>query len=147
MAESQGLIGLGIHLARGDGASPEVFTNVAELVDLSPPSMTKEQVEATHTDSPDGFREYIGGLKDGGEFSATMNYVPGNATQGNASGGLLNDFLTQSTPRNWRVTFPGSPAMMWTFKAVVTGYEVAPPIDDRVTLTATFRVAGAVTPT
>src|SRR3546814_10372592 len=78
-------IGHGVHLARGDGASPQVFTNVAELIDLSTPSMTKDQVEATHTDSTDGFREFIPGPTDGGEFSATMNFIPGNATQGNRS--------------------------------------------------------------
>src|SRR3546814_13366979 len=112
-------IGHGVHLARGDGASPQVFTNVAELIDLSTPSMTKDQVEATHTDSTDGFREFIPGLKDGGEFSATMNFIPGNATQGNASGGLLNDFINETTTRDWKITFPGSPTESWTFKAAV----------------------------
>src|SRR3546814_12479643 len=93
--------------------------------------MTKDQVEATHTDSPSGFREFIPGLKDGGEFTATMNFVPGSATQGNASGGLLNDFINETKSRNWKITFPGSPAESWTFKATVISYEVAKPMEDR----------------
>lgn len=143
MTATNALIGYGIHLARGDGASPESFVNVAELIDISPPSMTKDQVEATHTDSPDGFREFIPGLKDGGEFTATMNFLPSNATQGNASGGLLNDFINETSSRNWRISFPGSPTVAWTFRATVIGYEVAAPIDDRMTLVTTFKVAGA----
>lgn len=142
---TNGLIGYGIHLARGDGASPEVFTNIAELVDLSPPAFSKDSVEATHTDSPDGFREFIPGLKDGGEFTATVNLIPGNATQGNASGGALNDFRTETTSRNWRITFPGSPAATWTFKAFITSFEAATPMDDKMTVAITFKVAGVPT--
>ena len=145
MADTQALIGFGVTLARGNGASPEVFTDIAELMDLSPPSMTKDQVEATHTKSPDGFREYIPGLKDGGEFSATMNFLPSDTTQGNTAGGLMHDFINESETRNWRITYPGSPAVTWTFRATVIGYEVATPMDDKMTLVATFRVAGAPT--
>jgi predicted secreted protein len=142
---TQGLIGYGIHLARGDGASPEVFTNIAELIELSPPSMAKDSVEMTHTDSPDSFREFIPGLKDGGEFTATVNLVPGNVTQGNASGGALNDYINETVARNWRITFPGSPAATWTFKAFITSFEAATPMDDKMTYAITFKVSGAPT--
>jgi predicted secreted protein len=145
MAETKARIGLGIHLSRGDGAVPEVFTPIAELIDLTTPSMVRDQVEATHTDSPDGFREYIPGLKDGGEFSATVNFIPSDPTQGNNTGGALNDFINETTARNWRITFPGTPAVTWTFKATITGYEVTAPLDDRMTLQLTFKVAGAPT--
>jgi predicted secreted protein len=145
MAVTEARIGYGVQLARGDGSSPEVFTAVAELIDLSPPNIIKDQVEATHTDSPDGFREFIPGLKDGGEFTATMNFLPTDSTQDNTTGGLLYDFLNETLPRNWRITFPGgSPQMSWTFLASVTGYEVATPMDDRMTLTVTFRVSGTL---
>lgn len=138
-------IGLGVTLARGDGASPEVFTKIAELIEITPPSMTKDQVEATHTDSANGFREYIPGLKDGGEFTAVFNFLPNNATQDNTAGGLLNDFLSVDTVGNWRITFPGSPVMTWTFAGTVTGYEPVTPIDDRMTLQVTWRVSGPPT--
>jgi predicted secreted protein len=142
---TQGLIGYGITVARGDGASPEVFTKIAELIDLSPPSLAKDSVEMTHTDSPDGFREFIPGLKDGGEFTATVNLVPGAATQHNASGGALNDYINETTARNWRITFPGSPAATWTFKAFITSFEAATPMDDKMTFAITFKVTGAPT--
>jgi len=145
MAETGATIGFGVLLSRGDGASPEVFTKIAELIDLSTPSMTKDQVEATHTDSPDSFREFIPGLKDGGEFSATVNFLPGNATQNNDSGGAINDFINQTASRNWRITFPGSPTMTWTFKATVIGLQVNTPMDDRMTMEVNFKVAGAPT--
>lgn len=145
MAETNALIGYGVHLARGDGASPEVFTNLAEVTELSTPSMTKDQVEATHTDSPDSFREYIPGFKDGGEFTATCNFLPDDATQNDTSGGAFNDFVNETTSRNWKITFPGSPTHSMTFKATIIGYEVATPIDDRMSLALTFKVAGAPT--
>lgn len=139
------LIGMGVLFARGDGASPEVYTNIAEVIDVSPPSMTKDQVEATHTGSTDSFREFIPGLKDGGEASITVNFLPSDATQGNASGGLLNDFINLTAAGNFRISFPGSPTVTWTFAATVIGYEVATPLDDRMTAVITFKVAGAPT--
>lgn len=145
MAATQARIGLGIHFARGNGASPEVFTNIAEVIDITPPSMTKDQVEATHTDSPNAFREFIAGLKDGGQCSLTCNFLPNNATQNQTAGGLLDEFISQSLPSNWRITFPGSPQMTWTFRATVIGYAPATPLDDRMTLVVTFKVAGAPT--
>lgn len=137
------LIGYGVTLSRGDGASPEVFTKIAELMDLSPGALSKDSVEATHTDSADGFREYIPGLKDGGEVVATVNMVPGNETQDNTSGGAIHDYLNEEVARNWKITFPGSPTMTWTFKAFITNIEAATPMDDRMTYAISFKVTGA----
>ena len=139
------LIGMGVLFSRGDGASPEVFTAIAEVIDVSPPSMTKDQVEATHTQSVDSFREFIPGLKDGGEASITVNFLPNNATQNNTSGGLLNDFINLTAAGNFRIAFPGSPTATWTFAATVISYEVATPLDDRMTAVIGFKVAGAPT--
>lgn len=138
-------IGYGVKFSRGDGASPEQFVEVAEVFDVSPPSMTKDQVEATNTDSVGGFREFIPGLKDGGECQITMNFLPNNVTQNNTTGGLLHDFLNQTTGRNYRISFPGSPVQTWTFNATVISYQPSAPMDDRMTCVVGFKVAGAPT--
>lgn len=145
MAESNAIIGYGVLLSRGDGASPEVFTDIAELIDLTPPELARDAVEVTHTKSPGRFREFKPGLRDGGEFSAVCNLLPGNATQGNSSGGALHDYLNENVTRNWRISFPGSPVETWTFKAFLIGIQPLPPIEDRATLNLTFKVAGEPT--
>lgn len=148
MSATQARIGFGIHFAIGNGASPEVFTNIAEVTDVTPPSMTKDQIEATHTDSPDGFREFIPGLKDGGECSITMNFLADNVTQNEDPGagatppGLLYNFINETETRNYKITFPGT-GKTWTFRASVIGYQPAAPIDNRMTAVVKFKVAGA----
>jgi len=139
------LIGKGILFSRGDGASPEQFVKVAEVVNVSPPALSRDSVQATHTDSPGGAHEYIPGLRDGGECTVTVNFLPANATQGNASGGLLHDYNNQDVARNYRVTFPNSPATTWTFAGFITGFQPVAPIDDRMTAEITFKVTGVPT--
>lgn len=139
---SQNYIGYGITLHRGDGASPEQFVKIAQVMELTPPAMTKDSVEVTHTDSPDGFREFIPGLKDGGEFSATVNFLPAEATHGDTAGGMMHDFLNETQARNYQIRYPGSPEVRWTFAAFISNYETAAPMDDRITITVTFKVAG-----
>lgn len=145
MAETQAKIGMGIHFARGDGASPEVFTNMAEVIECGFPGMDIDLVEATHTDSPGNVKEFIAGLAEGVEFDVVMNFLPNNATQGNVSGGALYDFLNSRVRRNYRITVPGSPNVTWTFPAILRSYKPATPINDRMTLSCTFKSAGAPT--
>lgn len=134
---TQAAIGHGIHFARGDGDEPEVFTNIAEVYQVTPPSLSRDPVQATHTDSPDAIHEYIAGMGDAGEASITMNFLPGHATQGDSAGGLMNDWRT-SHVGNYRITFPAGTT--WTFRGMVTGFETDAPIEDRMTATATFKV-------
>lgn len=136
------VIGHGVQFKTGDAASPEVFTAVAEVTSVSGPTLARDPVEATHTDSTEAWREFIAGLKDGGEVTITMNFLAGNATQNNS--GLLGDFNSQAA-QNYRITWPSSPTVDWTFAAILTGFEPDAPIDDRMTASATFKITGKPT--
>ena len=144
MAVSNAELGYGALLKRGDGGSPEVFTTVAEITSISPPSLDIPEVEVTHFESPNGFREYIPGLKDAGEFSFEINYVPNDATQ-NASTGIMANFLARTT-LNWKIEFPqfsGTPT--WAFPGYIKAFEPNVPVDDKITATITVRVTSAPT--
>jgi hypothetical protein len=102
-----------------------------------------DEVEATHLNSPGKRREYVGGLIDGGEFTATFNHVPGSAT----------DILltaAKTLKRRLRIVEPdesGTGAADWnySFDAIVKKYSpdsMAP--GEIITATATFRVTGEV---
>lgn len=147
MTDSVATIGFGVTLSRGNGASPELFTDIAEVTDISGPGLARDAVEVTHTASPNRWREFISGLKDGGEVSLTMNHLPNNATQAAASGGLVGEFATTDgdTPSNYRLSFPTSPAVLWTLPCIVTAFEPATPIDEAMAATATFKVSGEPT--
>ena len=55
---TEGVVGLGTLLKIGDGASPETFTAIAEVKDITGPNMSMEFAEFTHQQSTDGYREY-----------------------------------------------------------------------------------------
>ena len=143
MVTSTVVSGFGVQFKTGDGASPEVFTAVAEVLSVGGPTINRDVIEATHTDSPDNYKEFLSGLTDGGEVTVTMNFLPGNTTQ-DESQGIMGDFLVQ-TLRNYQVVFPTSPAVTWTFAAFITAFEPDAPIDDRMTSTTTFKLSGKPT--
>ena len=139
------LLGIGSQLQRGDGASPEVFTTIAEITNIGGPTLTAGTVDATNMDSPDRYAEFIAGLKDGGEVSFTLNFIPTEATH-IVTTGFLADFVANPQPlRNYTLLFPDSPATSWTFAAIITAAGAAIPTDDKITMDVTLKVSGAPT--
>lgn len=129
-----GIDGRGTQLQRGDGGSPEAFTAIANVTNISAPSLARETYDVTTHGSPDGWREFIGGLKDGGEVGLDINYDPDEHDP------QADDF-DDEVPRNYRVVFPGGIAT-WAITALLTGFEASAPHDDKLTASLTFKVSG-----
>jgi hypothetical protein len=131
-----------LHLATDN--TEATLTELAEVRSVNFPQIEVDEHEVTHLKSPDRFKEYISGLKDGGEFTASFNYVPGGATD------LLLTAALGSTTRKARIVIPddsgtGTPDWNMTFPVIVKRYapdSMEP--NTPMTSTATFRVAGAV---
>jgi len=82
---SEGMTGYGtkIYVERTPGAgfaSPATYIDLGEITKITPPNPKTDQAERTHMQSPDGTKEFVGGLTDLGEMSYDMNHVPGSAT-------------------------------------------------------------------
>ena len=133
-----GINGLGTQLKRGDGADPEVFTAIASPTGITPPGMSRETIDVTAHDSPDGWMEFIGGVKDGGEFSTDVNYDP---PQHDVIAGDFED----TAPRTYQIVFPDPAQTTWTFKGILTGFEPDAPSDDKLAATLTWKVSGKPT--
>lgn len=145
---SDAIDGTGVILKLGDGATPtEVFTAVAELVDINGPGIKRDARETTHHQSTDKFREFKPGLKDGGEVGLTVNLLPGNATHGTASGGLLES-INDDELHNWKVVLPEDDAGAtydWSFAGFLTSFDVKYPKGDNMTADITIKVSGKPT--
>ena len=128
----------GVKFARGDGAVPEVFTVLAAVNNVGGPSLTRETIDVTAHASPNGWREFVGGLKDGGEVSVDINYMPA------AHDALIADF-NDKDPRTYRLTFPDDEQTAWSFPAIMTGFQPTAPVDDKLSASLTFKVAGEPT--
>jgi predicted secreted protein len=132
------ILGLGILYAIDDGTTGLVFQTMGEVFEVVPPNQQTDEVEATHYASTGGYREFIGGLKDGGEVTFSINWIPGNPTDV-----ILRNLHASSAVRDHRITFPNGATMK--FPGWIRGFERATPLDDRMTATITVRVAGDTT--
>lgn len=140
-------IGHGIKIQRNDGDSPNDWVDTgAELRDVSGPDMSKDTPDATHMLSPNRFREFISGLIDGGEFTASIAFIPGGTTWAE----LFEDFKAKDLIE-WRLLFPdgtgSTPASLvydtaWRFSAHISALSPAMPLDDSMVSDVTWKVSG-----
>jgi predicted secreted protein len=129
-----------------DTTGAGVFAKIANVTDISGPSRSREAIEVTAHDSPDKYREYIKGLKDGGEVEITLNYDPG-ATSHTA---LDADFEEDDLRDYQVIILPGDPdEHTWEFSALITDLGDEYPTEDKMERTATFKISGkpTLTPT
>jgi predicted secreted protein len=133
-----GIDAFGSTLARGDGATPtEVFTALARVTNISGPGRSRETYDVTAHDSPDGWREFIGGLKDAGEVSFDLNFNPAVHVP------IADAEYAKATPTNWKLTFPeGS---VWAFAAILTSDESSAPHDGKLEGSVTLKISGKPT--
>lgn len=116
--------------------SPGVYTELAEVNHITPPSDKIDVIDATHMSSPNATREFILGLNDPGECSFDMNFIPGSAADDR-----IQEVREARAVVSCRIRFPN--AVTWTFDGILTGYEPAVPTADKMTATVTFKVTGS----
>jgi predicted secreted protein len=138
MVATGALLGYGTRFQIEDDNSPAAFIDVAEVFNVAPPNPQTDTVEATHNLSPDRTREYIAGLIEPGEASFEMNFIPGSTADAR-----IQALRASGVAKNCRVIFPNNTT--WTFLGIVTGFEPATPVDDRMTATVTLKVSGSTT--
>ncbi len=111
-------------------------TAVAELTKISGPSMAADTIEVTSHNSANGYREFVQGLKDGGEVA-----LEGNFTNEVGQAALYADF-NAGTSNSYVIAFPGTPAITWTFSGIVSALSTDAPFDGVLSFAATLKVTG-----
>lgn len=122
--------GFGTQLQRFGGSS---FAAIGRITSISGPGIKRSTIDVTAHDSEDGWMEFLGSLKDGGEVSADVNYTP------SVHNVLVDDF-EDTEARSYRIEFRSGSA--WTFDAILTGLEPDAPYDDKLSATLTWKVTG-----
>lgn len=129
-------------LQLGNGATPEVFSAIAEITELVPPKMSKDSIEVTNHDSTNAWREFLPGMRDGGEVTLTANWLPTNATQDGTTG-ILESF-TDDDNHNWKIIAPDT-IITISFSGHVTAFEPELPMEEQGKLSVTIKISGPVT--
>jgi len=118
-------------------------TTIAEIQSFSGPSLSLGTAESTHMASTSGYREFIGTIKDGGEVTAELSFLPANATQ-SYSAGLIKD-LVDVTLQTFSIVWTDAGPTTWSFSAFVTRFVPAATVDGRLTASVTVKISGVPT--
>jgi predicted secreted protein len=134
--------GFGTQFKRGNGATPtEVFTTIANVTNISGPDRSRETIDVTAHDSPEGWMEFIGGLKDGGEVQLDLNYDPAETTHD------LDDDFDLDVAWNYKIVIlPGTEdEWTWSIAGVMTALGDEFPYDDKMARSMTVKITGKPT--
>jgi predicted secreted protein len=131
---------------RGDGATPtEHFTDMANVTSIGGPERSRDTIDVTAHDSPGGWMEFVGSLKDGGELSIDINYDPAETTHD------LDDDFDDTVPRSYRIVIlpDTEDEHTWAIKGILTKLGDEFPYDDKMARSMTIKVTGkpVLTPT
>jgi hypothetical protein len=118
-----------------DGASS--YETVAEVFSMDTLAASVEDLDTTSHDSPGGYREFAGGLKDGGTLSMEINFDP-------AIHGDLLDLL--SVTRAMKIILPAAAdSAEIDFDGYLNSFSGTAPVDDKLSATVGVRVVGPTT--
>ena len=122
------------------------FINIARVEDLDGPSRTRDSIEKTHLRSTDKFKEYLPGLKDGGELNFVLQYDP-SETSHDATDGLEAAFDDDDNA-TWRVLSPITGVVGregWEFEGHITKMGLKFQKDKVITQDVSIKISGPVT--
>lgn len=117
------------------------WTDIGGILDKSGPGYTAEPIDVTTHDSTDGFKEYVGGVRDAGEISFDIVWDPED-TGGQKK---LLDQLIAGTVDTYRIVFPSTTSKTYEFSALVTAFESNMPVEGLLGASVTMKISGKPT--
>ena len=129
--------GCGIRIS--DLASPEVFTDIGQVVSISGPDGSASEIDVTALDS--SAKEFVIGLPDNGSVSLEVIFDHASAT---AKHDTLYTARTSQVLQHFQIFLSDSPETVLDFQAYVSQFSLALGVDDKVGATFSLRISGAV---
>lgn len=127
MSTTGKIIGHGATLEYGDPAQ-----TIASVESVGGPDLSKDMVEVTTFDSPNGAREYIAGLIDTGELTLGIIYTPTTCSQ-------IYTLFAATAEEEFTITLPDTHTFTFTALCSKVGAEV--PVAAGVKLNVGFKIA------
>jgi hypothetical protein len=121
----------------GDTGSPEAFQAIPEVRTIGGPSENRPTRDVTDLDSD--AREFKLSLKDAGEVSLGMFYIPANAVHAS-----LRSAFDAGTLKSFRIEFVDSAGTYYDFDAYVISWAPSIEVDSDVTLEIGLKITGDI---
>jgi len=136
MAESKAIAALGIIFNRWDKDN-SAWGAISEISGISGPSKSRDTIEVTHFQSLDSYREFIGGLRDGGDVSLTMNFTRDTYD-------IMNADFEDDEKQVYKIILPDEKNTTFEFQGLVTELPLGAEIGDKVSADCTIKISGKV---
>lgn len=133
---SQAINAIGTKFYRWSSNSSE-WQAVAEVSAIGGPSMSRETIDVTSFDSEDGYKEFIGGLRDAGSMSLTMNFT-------RASYELMKDDFESDVKRNYKIVVADTVETTLEFEGLVIELPLNFDVTDKISMDVTIQISGKV---
>jgi predicted secreted protein len=126
-------LGIGIELRIGGTAIPGCMS-------FSGPGQTRDVIDVTSHSTTGGYRQFISGLRDGGEITFDLNWLFTDATQL-----ALETAYDADLAEEFEMYFPQvATNNLLTFDGLVTDMSWTGPTDAQITRSVTIKVTGAI---
>jgi hypothetical protein len=127
-------------LLRGDGAEPQVFTPVAEILEIGDITITREMGSSKPAfDSPDGYETANPGSKKVEPIDFKVKYFKDAEVAK-----LINDDLESDLPVDYQIHWPDNPQTKKQLSLFVSKVSISTPQFEDVTESFTFTPNGKV---
>ena len=114
------------------------WESLAEITAIAGPTMTRTTIDTTALDTTGGYMTFIGGLRDGGTVTLTMNFT--RDTYEVAKADFEND-----TAQNYEIVLPDTETTSFEFEGLVTELPLGIQTNDKITADVTIKVSGQPT--
>lgn len=128
--------GCGIFLS--DLASPEVYTEIAQVVSISGPDGSASEIDVTALDST--AKEFLMGLPDEGNVTFEVIHDPSDTQHDQ-----LRTARAAQTESHFSIRLSDSPQTQYNFNGYIVGFAMSLGTDDAVKASYTVRITGSVT--
>lgn len=133
---SDAVAGVGTIIQKWDGASQ--WDKIAEVTNISGPSMSREMIDVTSLDSTSGYREFIAGFRDAGTVVLSMNFT-------RAGLDIFKGDFEDNDVQNYEIVLPDDDKTSLEFEGLVQELPFTIPTDSQITMEVTIKVTGEVT--
>ena len=125
--------GCGIFLS--DDASPEVFTEVGQVMSISGPDGSTGEIDVTNLAS--SIKEFVPSLPDMGSVACEASWDHADVTNQHAA--ISAAFLAQET-KHWQIRLSDSPRTVIDFLGFPNSFSTSIGVDDKVGLSFGVRI-------
>lgn len=115
-------------------------TAVGGLTSIGGVEVSAETTDVTALDNTTGYKEYLGGFKDGGEVPLE-GFLDGDDAGQDAMYAAMED----QEVHQFSVVFPAAIGKTWTFPGVVTKFATSAALNDGIKYSASVKVTGKPT--